>query len=383
MKILFLLPGKYFKSKTGGCVSHCTGVVDAIIKMGHEVVFCGSDMIPGYTGEIEFYPLKTPKKLKIKMIGRFYNDYFIYKQLDKIIKSIKPDIIYVRWRQNLFWRALFGDKNYRVVFECNTPPTMSLYKYGNKPGIINRLFTLYLDRMICNVSDVISAVSTEVRNFLVEEIKCSSNKIVYNPNGVDIGRFNPFGDNRRKEYGIGKEKVVIGYSGSFRIQHGVEILIDAFKMINNPGLILFIIGTGNKEYEDMLRKAAKDDRRIIFTGEVLFNEMPAYLRTCDILVSPQKPFIGGTFHQSPIKLYEYMATGRAIVASNLGQIRDVIKDGINGLLFKSGDIAELKKILEMVVGNEKLREKLSNNARNESVKQYTWNRNVKRILDRL
>ena len=382
MKVLVLLPGKYFESKTGGCVSHTTGVVDALKKLGHEVALCSSDPIPGYTKELQFYRIWI-RELRMRLVGRLYRDYHIWRQLKEIINKAGPDIIYIRWRQNIFWGKLFKNKSYKVVFECNTPSTMSLFKYGSRPGKLKELFTRSLDRQICRNADMISAVSRGVKEFLENDISCPADKIVLNPNGVDTRRFTPEGQDIRDKYNIDKDKVVIGYTGSFRPQHGVEVLIKAFMSFDDPKAVLLIIGTGLKEYEAKLRDLAGKNERIIFTGEVPFDRMPQYLRTCDILVSPQMPFIGSSFHQSPIKLYEYMAVGRAIIASDLGQIKEVIKDGYNGMLFESGNIDSLESLLKALAGDRELRDKLAINARRGSIEKYSWENNIRRVFKAL
>jgi len=382
MKILIILPGKYFQEKIGGAISHTTGVADAMKNLGHEVFFCSSNKIPDYKGKIKYHLLRI-KESKIPKTKRIFRDIQIFFQLKNIVKNINPDILYIRWRQNIFWSSLFRNRNYKIIFECNTPSTMSLYRYGKKPKVVERSLTRYFDTIICNYADIISAVSVDVKTFLQKELYCKKSKIIINPNGVDVNRFSPIGDNRRKKYRISTNKIVIGYSGSFRQQHGVEILIEAFKCINNDNLVLMIIGKGNKEYEDRLKEVAGGDKRIIFTGEIPFSEMPFYLRTCNIVISPQILFVGDTFHQSPIKLFEYMAAGRAIIASDLGQIKQVIRDKKNGLLFKNNDVIDLRDCLNLLIHNKRLRETLSRNARIDAEKKYSWEKNVKRVLNAL
>jgi glycosyltransferase involved in cell wall biosynthesis len=385
MKILIVLPGKYFKDRIGGSVSHTIGVIDAMIDSGHEVFFCSSDKIPYYDREIKYSLLKV-KELNLPKFNRVYRDFSIYIQLKDIIKHVKPDVVYIRWRQNIFWGRLFGGRNYKIVFECNTPPTMSLQYNSCRSGKIIKKLTRTLDKKICIYSDLVSAVSDTVRNFLVEEVGCDENKIIVNPNGVDTRRFSPEGNNHRDKYGIGTDNIVIGYTGLFRPQHGIEILIKAFKDLNKEQsgrLRLIIIGSGENDYERKLKNMAIDDKDIIFTGKVPFNSMPSYLRTCDIMVSPQIPLNGEIFHQSPIKLYEYMAAGRPVIASNIGQMNDVINDGFNGLLFESGNIKSLSNRLAELISDYNLRKALSENARREAVELYSWKNNIKRITGRL
>jgi glycosyltransferase involved in cell wall biosynthesis len=386
MKILVLLAGKYFGNKIGGSISHTIGVVDTLKELGHDVFFCSSARIPYYDYPIEYRLLKV-RELNIPRINRVYRDFLIYIQLRNIIKDIKPDIIYARWRQNIFWCWLFKKKrNYRVVFECNTPPTMSLQYDNRRIGKPIKYLTKTLDKKICVCTDLISAVSDAVKDYLVVGIGCKKDKIIVNPNGVDAWRFSPEGDNFRDKYKIAIGDIVIGYAGLFRPEHGIEVLIKAFKALDRKkyhGLKLIIIGSGKADYENKLKIIAEEDNNIIFTGKVPFNIMPQYLRTCDIMVSPQISLNGKVFHQSPIKLYEYMAAERAIVASNVGQIRDVIKDGFNGLLFESGNVESLRDSLEQLLLNGRLRKILAQNARKEAVELYSWKNNVNRILERL
>lgn len=382
MKVLVILPGKYFKSRIGGGISHTIGVVDALMDLGHEVYFCSSDKIPYYDRKIKYSLLKV-KELNIPKANRVYRDFSIYVQVRKIIKHINPDVVYIRWRQNIFWGWLFRRKDYKVVFECNTPPSMSLQYDSTKTSRIIGQLIKVLDKKICFHSDLISAVSKTVRNFLIKEINCDKNKIIVNPNGVDARRFSPEGEDLRDRYKIVSGDIVIGYTGLFRPQRGIEILIKAFKTLNKKTyreLKLFIVGSGEADYEKKLRAMAKDDENIIFTGEVPFNIMPSYLRTCDIMVSPQILLNGKNFHQSPIKLYEYMAAGRSIIASNIGQINDVIKDGYSGLLFESGNIKSLLGRLSDLISNCDLRKALAENARKEALELYSWENNIKRIF---
>ncbi len=384
MKILYILPGKYFISKAGGCISHVTGVIDALKEEGHEIIFCSSDKIPYYSSRLEYKLLKV-NQYKIKKIGSLYEHYIVYKQIRNVIRDVNPDIIYIRWRQNFFWSKLFKGRKYRLIFECNTPPSMALLK-DDRGNIVRSLVSKYLDRQICLNTDIISAISTEVKSFIINNISAVNEKIIVNPNGVNPKKFKSEGKNCRGKLNISKNDIVIGYSGNIEDWHGVDTLINAFQLLDKnkySNIKLLIIGSGDKFYLEKLYGIArkKYSKDIIFTGIVPYNEMPAYLRTCDILVSPQKPYIGGELHQSPIKLYEYMATERAIIASNIGQIKRVIKNNFNGLLFESGNEYELANNIKLLLDNEILRNKIAGNARIEAVTRYSWKNNVKRFLN--
>jgi glycosyltransferase involved in cell wall biosynthesis len=84
---------------------------------------------------------------------------------------------------------------------------------------------------------------------------------------------------------------------------------------------------------------------------------------------------------SPLKLYEYMAAGKAIVASRAGQIAEVIQDGHNGLLVESGDVAALAQALLKLLKDPVKRERLGQNAREQAIRHHSWERYIKRLED--
>lgn len=109
-----------------------------------------------------------------------------------------------------------------------------------------------------------------------------------------------------------------------------------------------------------------------------------YLAICDILVSPHCPQIDGReFFGSPTKLFEYMAMGKAIVASNLGQIGKVLEDGKTAILVEPGNVDALVNGILKLAKDKNLREKLGKSARKEVIKNYTWRQHTKRILNKL
>ena len=122
--------------------------------------------------------------------------------------------------------------------------------------------------------------------------------------------------------------------------------------------------------------------RVIFTGPVGHTEVPALLDACDILVSPHVPLADGSeFFGSPTKLFEYMAMGKGIVASRLGQIADVLEDAKTALLVEPGDSAELALAIRQLAESGELRRRLGTNARETAVQKHTWKHNAKRVLD--
>jgi glycosyltransferase involved in cell wall biosynthesis len=122
--------------------------------------------------------------------------------------------------------------------------------------------------------------------------------------------------------------------------------------------------------------------RVIFTGAVGHERVPRLLDACDILVAPHVPLADGSeFFGSPTKIFEYMAMGKGIVASRLGQIGEVLVDGETALLVEPADVEELRAAILRLVEAEDLRRSLGARAREVAKREHTWTHNAQRVLD--
>jgi len=121
---------------------------------------------------------------------------------------------------------------------------------------------------------------------------------------------------------------------------------------------------------------------VIFTGSVPHRSVRAYLDSADILVSPHVPMPGGTpFFGSPTKLFEYMAMGKAIAASALDQLADVLEHNVTAVLVRPGDPADLAGAIRQLAAGAPFRSELGRNAREAALARHTWRRNARRVLN--
>ena len=117
-------------------------------------------------------------------------------------------------------------------------------------------------------------------------------------------------------------------------------------------------------------------------GAVEHDRVPPLLDACDVLVSPHVPLEDGSpFFGSPTKLFEYMAMGKGIVASRLGQIGEVLENETNALLVEPGNVVELAGAIERLADSPELRERLGAAAREAAVERHTWKHNAQRVID--
>jgi glycosyltransferase involved in cell wall biosynthesis len=232
------------------------------------------------------------------------------------------------------------------------------------------------------------------RIFVVSEVERRSllragvaeDKIVVNPNGVDAEMFRPDvgGASVREQLGIEPGETLVGFIGTFGPWHGVLVLAHAIALMPADARIRFLlVGAGSlrDEAAAIIREGGAEERAI-FTGVVGHERVPAMLDACDILVSPHIPLEDGSeFFGSPTKLFEYMAMGKAIVASRLGQIADVLADEETALLVEPADARALSEAVLRLARSPELRTKLGSAARREAMAHHTWAHNAARVLD--
>ncbi|MEU6071670.1 MULTISPECIES: glycosyltransferase [Streptomyces] len=175
----------------------------------------------------------------------------------------------------------------------------------------------------------------------------------------------------------------LGWVGSFGPWHGVEVAIESLCHLPSD-VELVLIGDGDRR-QTCVRMA---DRlgvgdRITWVGSVSHDEALDVLSRCDVLVSPHvwegtRPFFG-----SPVKLFEYMALGRPIVASRLEQIGEILTDGVTARLTEPGDPKSLAEGVMRVLELPDRGASLGLQARREALAEHTWERRAGQILSRL
>jgi len=389
MKTLYILqdhnPFSGRGNVIGGHIAHIIGVVEAFQRLGHKIVIGSFDRVPYWdNNDVRYRPFKT-RDFRIPKIRGLMRQWLVGNQIIEAIRENNPDFLYVRWAANLFFDRVRGTfPDLPIVMECNTASEMYLGK--SRPGVLGKWLARRADRCHVRSATLISAVSAEIKEFLLtRQPSLDPRRVIINPNGADTDRFRYVESDIRDRYGIPRHAVVIGYAGNFCTWHRIDLLIRAFQGLDLANIYLLIIGTGAIALERRLRSsaAARRSSQIIFTGPTPFDQMPEHLSACDILVSPQSSSVGDKLHQSPIKLYEYMGVSRAVAGSRIGQISRVIEDGRNGLLFKPDSKEDLERVLKRLVESRALREQLGKTARSDVEQHHSWEANVSRILEAL
>jgi glycosyltransferase involved in cell wall biosynthesis len=245
----------------------------------------------------------------------------------------------------------------------------------HRPGW-GSLVERYGEQPALQAADVVACGS----DLVAEQVgRCGvlSERILVTPSGVDLDSFTVFIDPRsiREQYGI-TNRFVIGWVGSFRRFHSLEQVIEAATKIDDACLLL--VGDG-PERPRVERLARERGVTAVFTGTVRHKYVPSYLAAMDvgILLAPSE----GAFHYSPLKLGEYLAAGLPVVAPRVAQVADRLTDDVDAVLVPPSDPMALASCLLELRDDPERRARLSTNARQSAQTSWSWDDEVRRILD--
>ena len=301
-----------------------------------------------------FFKLNSKYKFKILSL------YFYFKLF---FKNIDGDLIITRDPCIVF---LFKLKRKKVFLEAHYWPEKKrkLYSFCIKKA----------DKIICNSKGTAQKYK-----------EVGLKNIIVAPNGVDLEKFNMSKNKEelRRELELPKDKKIIMYVGHLYKWKGIDMMIDVAEKLKNNKEIIFIVIGGIKndieKYQNIIKN--KNINNLLFLGYKKKDKIPTYLKSSDLLLLPNVPVSNEAVeYTSPIKMFEYMASQRIIVASDLPSIKEILNNE-NSVLFKAGDSDDLlKKINRIFEMREDDREKIIKRAFSD-VQNYTWEKRARKILD--
>jgi len=383
-KIVYLRSSPGPGTQAGGAASHINGFVNAALQLGGHVSLISNDEIAGLDQERIPTKIIWPKPIgSTRAAFDIYNNLHFTEGAVSEIQNEPPDFIYQRYAR-FSWAG--------VAAALRTKQPLFLEYNGSEVWVgrhwdrVDKLDLLArYERLNLKAATRIFVVSeVERQNLLKTGVEAE--KIVVNPNGVDVDKFKPGvgGDEARWELGVAPDETVVGFVGTFGPWHGVEVLAKAIAEIPRDHPLRFLlIGSGalRGRVEEILREAGASDR-VMMLGAVAHGRVPSLLDACDILVSPHVPLdAGAEFFGSPTKLFEYMAMGKGIVASRLGQIGDVLQHEETALLVDPGNVEQLTGAILRLTRSPEMRERLGAAARRRAVARHTWKHNAQTVID--
>ncbi|HEX8652322.1 MAG TPA: glycosyltransferase family 4 protein [Pyrinomonadaceae bacterium] len=370
-------------TQVGGAASHVKGFINAAVERGARVTLISNDRIAGLDGASTPVKIIEPDASGVTRAAfDLHHSLLFTRRAVREIERAQPDFIYQRYGR-FTWAGVEATlRTGRPLFLEYNGSEVWVGRYWDRSGMLGLLARC--ERLNLRAATRIFVVSeVERRNLLRAGVHVE--KIVVNPNGVDVKTFRPGvgGARAREELGIKDDTMLAGFVGTFGPWHGALVLAEAITLLPEAARVTFLlVGSGAERDEaERIVNVGGVESRVIFTGAVAHERVPALLDACDVLVSPHVPLADGSeFFGSPTKLFEYMAMGKAIVASRLGQIADVLADGETALLVEPGDARALSEAIISLSESAELRQRLGAAARREAIERHTWEHNAERVL---
>jgi glycosyltransferase involved in cell wall biosynthesis len=303
-----------------------------------------------------------------------------YWSLGSRLRAWLPDCIYERYSLfNLAGLAVARSLGVPHLLEVNAPLRL---ERARTTGLTLHLLAELFDRQLFHGADRVLVVSKALQRY-VDDRSARAGRVVVIPNAVDTSRFRPRGawQVTRARLGLDPAAFVVGFAGSLKPWHGTEILLDAFAALHREESRARLLIVGDGPQAASLRDRAAHLRiepATIFTGAILHGQMPSMLGIMDVAAAPYLEV--PDFYFSPLKLYEYMASGLAVVASDVGDIATLVQDGETGLLSPAGDAPALADRFRRLMCDTAHRERIGRAARAKA-EQHSWDHNARLVTD--
>lgn len=371
MKILY---HHRIASKDGQYV-HVEELTEALKKLGHEIIMVCPDIAEkssfGSEGGLVSWMKRFVPKFIYELLEISYALY-AYLKLSKAVKYHKPDFLYERY--NLYMPAgVWIKRRFKLpmLLEVNAPIFEERRKYN---GLAIPWLARLIERYTWAGADIVLPVTHVLANY-VKNSGVDEDRITVIPNGIDLEKFENILPTAEAKRRLGLDECqVMGFTGFVREWHGLDRVLDLLKGDNGKyNRRLLIVGDGPAR-EDIEKRAAQLNvsEKVIFTGIVPRDQVINYVAAFDVALQPDV-----VAYASPLKLFEYMALGKAIVAPATENIMEILTNRKNALLFDINDKSSFLKCVSVVLSDLELQQNLGLSAKYTVYeRKLTWINNA-------
>jgi len=361
-----------------GHTVHIEEIIRSFRKLGHEVVCVKSNnkkqkINYNYQKIFNYIRRTIPQTITewfeiSYSLVEFIKIFYLYKKY-------KPDILYERF--NLFSISGIWIKritNIPYFLEINSPLFEERRNYS---GITWEGLARWSQRSSWQAADH-ALVVTHVLGRIVAKYGVPDARLSVVPNGINQDFFLEPLDPRTAKARLGLEgRFILGFVGFLHPWHGLECVINLLAQVQDPQLCLLVVGDGRcrDELEAHAAKCGVTDQLVI-TGFVARDAIAEHIAAFDIALQPAV-----IDYASPLKLFEYMALGRPIVAPNTPNIEEILTDSVDALLFVNGDNVSFCNAITRLRLNDALRERIGHASRQLILERnLTWDGNAQRVI---
>lgn len=351
---------------------HIRELTNALGSRGHEVIMAGPEDAGGNHKQGES-GMKRWLPRGLYELAELGYSIPAYQRLARLASAHKPDVLYERY--NLFFHAgarLKKQMQSPMLLEVNAPLAEERAAHG---GLAFSGLAKRSEESIWRAADKVLPVSQVLAKRVIDAgVSPEKIEVIHNGAGAAfLGDYDPA--SVREQFGFGGD-LVLGFVGFVRAWHGLSRAVHFLGQCERKDVRLFIVGDGPARPE--LERFAVDlgvASRVTFAGVVRPEELPSYVAAFDVALQPAV-----VEYASPLKLFEYMAAGKPILAPDAENIKEVLRSGDDAILFDSNDDNAFDKALAYLIEDGELRKRLGAAARASLIRQgLTWEENARRV----
>jgi glycosyltransferase involved in cell wall biosynthesis len=376
MKILLVHPHDIYSTKEPWTV-RITAIAQKLTEKGHEV-------------KLVYFPLPEKERGVVNK-NNFNFEVIPFKRRKwAVFKNIFLMHRLARWADIIHFQKCFAIASFPSLFSAYFTGKPIHYDWDDweyqiylfsPPSKIYGRYLNMLERTVPKLVDTVSVASKGIKK-LTFSLGVEEKRIFDSPVGANLKEFNPkiSGVEVRKKYKIPSSTQIVIYLGQLHGAQYAELFIKAAKKIidETANAVFIVVGWGTEAHRlTSLAEQLEISDKIIFTGYVTHDEVPKYLAAADIAVACFEDN-EITRCKSPLKIVEYLAAGKAIVASDAGEVKKML--GNAGIVVKAGDSDALKSGIDTLLRNKKLRTALEKKARKRAEDEYNWDVTAENLL---
>jgi glycosyltransferase involved in cell wall biosynthesis len=359
---------------------HIKELIDALRALGNDVVVVQPGAYKRASFGQEPSTLGWIKRLLPKSVYELLELGYnlpAYFRLSRVHGSAKPDVIYERYSLYLLagiW--LSRHRNIPLILEVNAPLARERARFG---GVGLPKLAAQCEKWVWRHADHVLPVTQVLANE-VQAASVPSSRITVVANGIDLARFADVADVHTAKARIGLSgKIVLGFVGFMREWHRLDAVLGLLAENGVPReLHLLLVGDGpaRATLEHQVRQLGIQSR-VTFTGVVNHEAVADFIAAFDIALQP-----AAVEYASPLKLFEYMALGKAVVAPDQPNIRETLTHEKDALLFEPGNADAMASAIRRLAHDVALRGRLGDAARSTILERHmTWTENARRVSE--
>jgi glycosyltransferase involved in cell wall biosynthesis len=365
--------GTSFQLENGGVNSYIKTLKSSLNKRNHQTTLIqnndrGINLRNNVLKISKLFRNIDESEFKIKYTKNYLLD--LQKKTKQLISKNNIELIHAQ--DILFARSIYKEIDIPIVLTVHGPASREALAINQNHLSYHEYLVSIEKEVYQNVNHII-AVDTEQKNIIVNDYNINPDKISVLLNAVDTDLFKPLENTTNENYYLVPRRLVP--------KNGVVVAIKAFLEADNIESQLWIAGSGSEE--ETLKRYVKQNNllnKVKFLGSIDQEKMIKLINKSKGIIVPSIPY-KGVVEASSISALEGMSTGKIVIASNIGGLAEIIKDGYNGILFEANNHLELAKILKQTENDVSFYNNIGPNARNTVLNNFSNHNWIEQVTD--